>query len=461
MSKKNIIITSLNGRELYAVERERVSCDLTIDGIVHKAEIEVRGNTSSNTNKKGYNVRFEKKVSIFGMSARKHWVFIGEAIDKSYVRNQLVYKLGENLTVVSPPIKNFIFQVTEPKGAFFWGYYMVTYKPTIEDIGCDAIIQFDRPNPEKNLFEPYPGSGVAALLEDWNPEKYDSFEEAKKALAPLYENAALKDFDFSTFVDYFLINELSSNSDAYVYSAYTYVRDGKIYAGFLWDYHIAFGNSFSIYEPYNYSSHFWYGKLSHLPDVWRYYHNFKYVCSEERLAPTSFENYTKPGNEKLYDAITKNVPNKIHFSANCVDQKNISAWMMLLVQDDTFIKMVQKRWTHLRCNLFSYKNISKIIKFSTPSLKIVEKDIKNWYQNTITNVTKVINPIDEPLEFYEQTVCYLLFWIRKRLDWLDTAIEKKGFITSKQNLNNWDDYWTKLNRNDYPLIPQRVSYKGL
>lgn len=64
------ITTSFNGKELFAVSRPRVECDLTFEGKTYKAEIETRGNSSRFTNKKGYNVRFAEKVSIFGMSAR-------------------------------------------------------------------------------------------------------------------------------------------------------------------------------------------------------------------------------------------------------------------------------------------------------------------------------------------------------------------------------------------------------
>lgn len=175
------------------------------------------------------------------------------------MRNSLTYTLGEQLRVVTPEIKSFVFQVTEPKGPFFWGLYSVTYifagspppancmvaqlcnlyKPTLEDLHADALVQFDRPDLEKNLWEPQTG-GVAPLLEEWNPLKYASREEAKAALTPLYQNVTVANLDLKTFVDYFLINELSSNSDAYVYyrGAHARCRDAVAYTTLLLRLHL-------------------------------------------------------------------------------------------------------------------------------------------------------------------------------------------------------------------------------
>lgn len=132
---------------------------------------------------------------------------------------------------------------------------------------------------------------------------------------------------------------------------------------------------------------------------------------------------------------------------------------MLLVRDPTFVRKVAKRWSYLRCNVFAYKNILSVLHEVLPPTKIAVADIRNWYQENMTNVTKVVRPVDEPCEFYKQTVQYLVYWIRQRLNWLDVNIGREHFITSKRDLNNWNDYWVKLNRNDYPLIAQEIPYK--
>ena len=50
-------------------------------------------------------------------------------------------------------------------------------------------------------------------------------------------------FDIESFAKYFLINEFSTNPDAYSSSFYMYNNDdGKIVAGPLWDFDFAFGN---------------------------------------------------------------------------------------------------------------------------------------------------------------------------------------------------------------------------
>ena len=59
------------------------------------AYIKGRGNwTWNSTDKKGYSIKFEKKVDLLGLGKSKKWALIGNVPDNSMLRNTLAYYLG-------------------------------------------------------------------------------------------------------------------------------------------------------------------------------------------------------------------------------------------------------------------------------------------------------------------------------------------------------------------------------
>jgi hypothetical protein len=109
--------------------------------------------------------------------------------------------------------------------------------------------------------------------------------------------------DLNSFVDLFLINELSRNVDGYRLSSYLYKdkdsNGGKLHAGPAWDYDIAWGNA-------NY-------------------------CNGSALAGWAYQ----------FGNICPSDGNQVPF------------WWSRLEEDSTFVNAVRCRWNHLRDNVLS------------------------------------------------------------------------------------------------------------
>lgn len=99
--KENVIcgnIALLDGNE----EAQSVSA---VPNSIYRATIKYRGASSySKFDKKQYRIKFyknskenEKKVSLAGMGANSEWVLNGPYLDKTLIRNKLVYDLAREL----------------------------------------------------------------------------------------------------------------------------------------------------------------------------------------------------------------------------------------------------------------------------------------------------------------------------------------------------------------------------
>ncbi len=97
--------------------------------------------------------------------------------------------------------------------------------------------QYVSPNRDKIQFE----------QEEYIQAYVDSFENAIYNTDGIYGGKHYSDYiELNSFVDNFIINELSKNVDGYRLSSYFHKKKdsngGKIYAGPIWDYNIAYGN---------------------------------------------------------------------------------------------------------------------------------------------------------------------------------------------------------------------------
>lgn len=67
------------------------------------AHIKIRGNMSTRFNKKSYTVKLEKSTNMFGFGKAKKWVLIGNARDKSLLRNQITYNMARYVGLPCTP----------------------------------------------------------------------------------------------------------------------------------------------------------------------------------------------------------------------------------------------------------------------------------------------------------------------------------------------------------------------
>jgi hypothetical protein len=173
--------------------------------------------------------------------------------------------------------------------------------------------------------------------------------------------------DVASFVDFFLLNELSNNPDAYRLSTFINKdKSGKLKMGPIWDYNIAFGND----ERPQFTA----------PNYWAFKYNNYYP----------------------YDAWL------------------IPFWWKRLVSDPYFTQQIKTRWTVLRASQFSDENIMGIIDKNVAFLNKYDAINKHFIRWKFLGVKLPFNSFVG--QTYQEELDYLKNWIRQRTLWLDQNI---------------------------------------
>jgi hypothetical protein len=178
--------------------------------------------------------------------------------------------------------------------------------------------------------------------------------------------------DMPSFVNYFLINELTRNVDGFRLSTYFYKdkdsKGGKLTMGPTWDYNLSFGNA-DYYDGY-------------LPQGWAYN---KLEMSEQGRA----------------------------------DYVQTPFWWGKLLRDSVFVNSLKSRWTSLRKTSLTPQNIFKFMDSTTLALK--EPMQRNFgrfplYGKKVWPNYYVGNNANDELYWMQN-------WITARIAWLDGTIK--------------------------------------
>jgi hypothetical protein len=174
--------------------------------------------------------------------------------------------------------------------------------------------------------------------------------------------------DIDSFVDFFILNELSNNVDAYRLSTFIHKDiSGKLTMGPIWDYNLAFGNA-------NY-------------------------CNGDAIDKWMFK-----------------------FNDYCQgDLWMVPFWWQRLMEDDFFKEKIVDRWFNLRENTLSNDSIFQLIEELVEKLKSsgsVDRNFQRW-----PILGKWIWPNAFVGSNYDEEIDYLSTWLLNRLSWIDSNIE--------------------------------------
>ena len=229
-----------------------------------------RGNGSWEASKKGYKIKFDKKQSLFGHTANKHWVIIACANfdDVTMYRNYLAYSIGrEVLDGIEYSTSTQLIDVYvngEYCGVYLLcehvrvgsGRVNIASDYGVEDTGY--LVEYDCYASGKRDVDYFtvPGLKYPFTVHSPDPEEYDSEGEIteevymqqvafiKDYVTQVYTSALNGDYetfsslvDVDSFVDMYILHELFKNADTGWSSFYLYKKPGgKLYAGPPWDF---------------------------------------------------------------------------------------------------------------------------------------------------------------------------------------------------------------------------------
>ncbi len=104
-----LIITTENGSGAELVKDDGyVNAQITLYGtdgsvISDTGQIKVRGNSTAKAAKKPYTVKFDTKQDVEGMGAAKKWILLANAFDPTFLRNDAILTLAEQLGLAYTP----------------------------------------------------------------------------------------------------------------------------------------------------------------------------------------------------------------------------------------------------------------------------------------------------------------------------------------------------------------------
>ena len=283
-----------------------------------KAKVEYRGCSSQNFPKKSLgielrNVNFpllDSAVALFGFPAESDWVLNASYTDKTFLRDVLTYRLSNQMGQYASRTKH----VEVVIDGQYMGLYVFQEKIK-RDAGRIAVSKLE-PN---DVSTAKISGGYIVKIDKWcgnqSSHTWQSSHASAGSTNPHYfiadypndDNITTAQFNYiktyvntfetvmsgtgfanattgypkyikdSTFIDYFLLQEISSNNDAWRFSTYMHKerdsKGGKLRMGAPWDFNLAWGflnnTSGNNYEGWRYEAPgdpsfavpFWVGKL--------------------------------------------------------------------------------------------------------------------------------------------------------------------------------------------------------
>jgi hypothetical protein len=245
--------------------------------------IEIRGHFSSTFPQKPYDVETRddagnnRNVSLLGMPAENDWILLSNYNDKSFLRNWLTFELYRQMGHYAP--RAVLCEVT--LNSAYSGIYVFTEKIKRDagrvavaellpdENGGDALtggyifkVDYHDPSnswmsdfpplnhPDRRVYYVYVYPKPEAITADQGNYLRRFVSDAEDAVFgagfadPL--TGYRKTIDVPSFVDYFILSEVSRNVDAYKKSRFFYKdsdsRDGLLHAGPPWDFDWAWKN---------------------------------------------------------------------------------------------------------------------------------------------------------------------------------------------------------------------------
>lgn len=361
-----------------------VPARMTIGKQEYALGIRGRGNASwTQFPKKGYRLKLDQGASLFGMEKNRDWVLVSNYPDKSLIRNCVAHTVAASLSGID-------YTPTHvPINLYLNGKYLgvYTFADKIEngrgrlslgnteggeDIGFLIEIGWDFDGENVYNRDYFDTAFVLRLyVKEPKIERANTpeFLFAKRYVLEMEDAVVSNDgweeyIDVDSWVDWFLVNELTFNTESSFYrSCYLYREEGgKLKLGPVWDFDMAFGN--------------------HQGDL----PGYDGFCTTE----------------STYKYITEN-------------------WMDYLLRYDAFTARVKARWNEVKNDL-KQTALSAVEEYSRLLLECQEQNFLVWDILDKQVGVGAVSPSRYPT--YESQVEYVENFITERWQYLDERINR-------------------------------------
>lgn len=319
-------------------------------------EIRGRGNSTWGHPKKPYQMKLEDKAEFLGMPEDKKWLFLAEYSDKTMLRNTIAFEMGYMSNLAWTPEGEFAEVYLNND---YIGTYNITQKVEESDnrvaLGDDGfLLEIDQPerldaddvyfNTARfliNVKEPSIDWGSTELNEI--STLINDFETALFAGHFKREDIGYKKYiDVDSFIDWFLISEITKNVDSRHFSSiFLHVLPGeKIKMGPLWDFDLSFGNvnyaASQHPEGYWVKDHEWIDRLLQDPDfVSKVQERFTFFKMNQNTVLAKIDeqaqllNWAQQENDDLWQTIGVYVwPNPIVYDTYDEEVDHMKTWFV-------------------------------------------------------------------------------------------------------------------------------------
>lgn len=229
---------------------------------IFKLKIRGRGHSSFLFPKFSYRLKFEEKISLFGLPENKDWILLSNFADKSMLKNKLTFCLAKKLNAPYVPRSEFVELYVNRE---YLGVYQLTEKievaknrVNIPEKENSFLVEIDHKYSSKDevIFSSHfnlplhihspntPSDSSKRILKTF----IDSFENYLPSEKEFSMSELEKWIDSESYIRYYWIQEFSKNVDgAFGSSVYfTWFEGSQLNMGPIWDFDIAYGGAHEV-----------------------------------------------------------------------------------------------------------------------------------------------------------------------------------------------------------------------
>tara|TARA_B110000037_G_scaffold122834_1_gene140227 strand:+ start:790 stop:2235 length:1446 start_codon:yes stop_codon:yes gene_type:complete len=332
-----------------------ISSENEDENLLANIRIRGRGNSTWSFPKKPYQIKFDNKENILGMPKDKKWILLANYSDKTMLRNELAFDLSRFSDLDWTPESRFVELLINNE---YLGVYQVVQKveesPNRVNIGDDGYLlevdQLSRLDPDDIIFST--NNYFFNILEpnlDFEDDKYNII----KNYIELTENTLLgnnfmdttegysKYIDVDSFVDWYLINEITKNNDAIFHTSVfmNYLPGDKLKMGPIWDYDISLGNinynGNETTDGFWIKNATWYSRLFEDPKFvtkvksrFKYFYNNRSLFQEQINSNSLYLNQSQERNFYKWPILGVYIwPNNVYFSTYDEEVIYLKEWL--------------------------------------------------------------------------------------------------------------------------------------